>query len=313
MEQYIEDVLGCHIQYENYQLPPQLPQYLLNDYSYRKYTIEGQECLFVIPCDFSLPAYKKQYPRIRQITKFQVVLQLKTITPYQRKTLIAEHIPFVVENMQIYLPFLAISLVEKYQEKIEIEKFTPITQLVFLYLFYNQKKITATELAQILNCSTMSVIRAYRALVDCGLFVSENKGAKKYIVPKANGGELLKDAEEFLINPIEKRLYVNKDSDMSGYLTSGIYALSKKTMLNAAENDLCYAIFQKAHSELPNTVPKSSYLEGTAIAAEKWSYDPMPLTKDETVDDISLILSLSGTKDERIQIEIDRLRRIYQW
>lgn len=313
MEQYINKVLGCHIQIKEYKLPSQFPQYLLNDYSYMKYIIENQECLFVMPYEFSLTTYKKQYHIIRRLTNLQVVLQLKTIMPYQRKSLVDEHIPFIVENAQIYLPFLAISLVEKYQEKIEIEEFTPMTQLVFLYLFYNKNKITATDLAQKIKYSTMSVTRAYKALVDSGLFISENDGVKKYIVANRYDGELLKQAEKFFINPVEKTLYVNKNSDLNGYIASGIFALSKKTMLNASEYDLSFAISRKNYSDIKNIVTKSEFLDGTAVAIEKWSYDPSLLTKDETVDDISLILSLSGNKDERVQMEIDQLRRKYQW
>ena len=101
MDQYLKATLGCNILKESYDLPPKMPQYLLNDYSYQKYIIENQECLFVTPFEFSFSAYKKQYQKIKQITNLQIVLHLKSITQYQRKTLIEEHIPFVVEKSQI--------------------------------------------------------------------------------------------------------------------------------------------------------------------------------------------------------------------
>ena len=313
MEQYLKATLGCNIQKDSYELPIKTPQYLLNDYSYEKYIIENQECLFVIPFDFSFSSYKKQYQKIKQITNFQVVLQLKSITQYQRKTLIEEHIPFVVENSQIYLPFLAISLTEKFWEITEIEKFSPITQLVFLFLFYNKGRISATDLAQKINCTTMSVTRAYKALVDCGLFYIESDGAKKYIVPKSDGGELLKNAERFFINPVEKTIHLQKNVELSEYIASGLYALSKKTMLNATNNDLCYAVYRKKQLDVTNSVPKALYVAEPTIAIEKWSYDPTILAEDNTVDDISLFLTLKDNKDERIQMEIDRLRGKYEW
>lgn len=313
MEQYIMATLGCNIQKESFTAPLEMPQYLLNNYVYQKYNIENLQCLFVEPVEFSLPAYKKQYQKIRQLTKLQTVLQLKSITRYQREKLIKEHIPFVVENSQIYLPFLAISLTEKFQEITEIDKFAPITQLIFLYLFYNSEKITATNLAAKTGYTTMSVTRAYKALVDCGLYNVETDGLRKYIVPNYHGGELLKNAEKFFINPIEKVIYVSKNISMAGYLASGIYALSKKTMLSATEQDQCYAISRRMRFDVRNFSTKASFLFGDAVVIEKWCYNPDILADGDAVDDISLILTLKDNNDERVQMEIEHLRSKYGW
>ena len=278
MEQYLKSVLGCSIQKETYKLPDKMPQYLLNDYSYQKYIIENQECLFVIPFDFSLTTYKKQREKIKQITNLPVVLQLKNITQYQRKTLLNEHIPFIVENSQIYIPFLAISLTEKFYEIKEIEKFTPITQLVFLYLFYFKDTISATDLAAKINCSAMSVSRAYKVLTDSGLFRSEEIGTKKYILQNYDDGELLKEAEQFFMNPVEKTIYLNNSTDLPEYIESGIYALGKKTMLNATDSDKCYAVFKKTSLDLSNHISRVSYIAGDGFKVEKWVYDPSILS-----------------------------------
>ena len=313
MDQYIKSVLGYDIQKLSYALPPKMPQYLLNNYSFQKYLIGTQECLFVVPIEFSFAGYKKQCQKIKQVTGIPVVLQLKSITKYQRQVLIEEHIPFVVENSQIYLPFLGISLNEKFQEVQEIEKFTPITQLVFLYLFYDREKISATELVQKIKCTAMSVSRAYKALVDTGLFYTENSGVKKYIVPNSEGGELLRNAESFLMNPVEKNIYLQKGVQLQESIASGIYALSKKTMLNATEQDEAYAVHRKIHFSAEECVSKTAYLSGAGLKVEIWSYDPSVLSDDGVVDDISLILSLKDNRDERIQMELDVLRSKYEW
>ena len=75
MDHYIKSVLGCSVQKYSYDLPTNMPQYLVNDYSYRKYGIENIECLFVTPYEFSIAAYKKQYPKMKQITNLPIVLQ----------------------------------------------------------------------------------------------------------------------------------------------------------------------------------------------------------------------------------------------
>lgn len=313
MQHYIETTLGCNVQTASCNLPKGMPQHLINDYTYTKFVIENQICLFVQPFEFSLAAYKKQHQKIKQLTNMHVVLHLKSITPYQRKALIEEHLPFVVEYSQIYLPFLAICLVEKYQEIDEIEKFTPITQLVFLYLFYSKEEISATDLAYKINCTPMSVTRAYKALITCGLFSPKSLGVKKHIVAKHPDEELLRRAENFFINPVEKTIYVKNSVEPSQYVVSGIYALSQKTMLNATEYDLCYAIHKKTRIDLLDVTTKAAYFSGKVTAIERWSYDPSILATDNIVDDISLILTLKDHSDERVQIELDRLRSKYKW
>ena len=64
MEQYIKSVLGYDIILEKYDIPKNIPRYLIDGYSYNKYTIEGQDCLFVAPADFSLAGYKKHYEKL---------------------------------------------------------------------------------------------------------------------------------------------------------------------------------------------------------------------------------------------------------
>ena len=311
MNKYLCSVLGCSIQEARYTLPQEMPQYLASGYKYRKYTVDSQECLFVEPYDYSFVAYKKHYQKIRQITNYFVVLQLKSITRYQRSALIERHIPFVVEGSQIYLPFLGISLTEKYSEAGEIEKFSPITQLVFLYIFYNRAKLSAKDMAEKIKCSAMSVSRAYKALVGCGLFRFESDGVRKLIIPNYEGGELLKNAEQYLINPVEKTVYVRDGAGLEDCFVSGVYALSRKTMISISEADECYAVYRK--NEIADAIPRALYEVGCGCKVEKWSYDPAILSGGGEVDDISLILSLAGSKDERIQIETERLRSIYEW
>ena len=109
MINYIRNTLGVDIKEQKCDIYAKLPLYLKNEYEYKQYKIEGAECLFVKPVEFSLIAYKKHLFKLVELTKFNIVLELDSITPYQRKALIGEKIPFVVKDYQMYMPFLAIS------------------------------------------------------------------------------------------------------------------------------------------------------------------------------------------------------------
>lgn len=313
MQNYIEQMLGCAIKPKDFDISKNFPMYLKNEYTYREYIIFEQGCLFAEPVFFNLSKYKKHKQKLEELTGLKVVLDLKNITQYQRSALIKENIPFIVDNSQIYLPFLMTCLTEKYTEKQAVNKFTPLTQLVFLYIFYNNCSMTATEISKKLGCTVMSANRAYTALVNSGLYSYKSDGRKKYLVTEKSKSELLRCAEPFLINPAEKTAYFHIAKDLSQYLKSGIYALAEKTMLDCSENDKCYALSRDDFKKLDGTIDAENYLSVGGVRAEIWRYDPGLLSIDGNVDDISLILSMQGEKDERVVSEIEKLRSKYEW
>ncbi len=313
MQKYINKTFDWDTEFEDFDIPKTFPLYLKHEYSYVKCCISDQQVLFVTPVDFTLGSYKKHRIKIEELTSTRVVLCLDSITPYQRKALIEEHIPFIVKDSQIYLPFLAICLSEKYDTKTEIEKFSPLTQLVFLYVFYNDTKLTATEISEKLNCTVMSASRAYKALTDSGLFDYLQEGRNKYITPKHYGGELLKAAEPYMINPVEKTSYFRNEDTFDHCPAAGLTALAQKTMLSVFDKERCYAVSKKYNSQSTSAIAKAEYLSIGGTKLELWSYDPCLLTNNHVVDDISLILSLDSETDERVVSELEKLRRKYQW
>ena len=195
----------------------------------------------------------------------------------------------------------------------KVEVFSPITQLVFLYHFYNKKSFLVAELAALLQYTEMSICRAYKELVDSGLFVYEKDGRKKYLRPQYEGGELLRAAENYFINPIIKTVYLKNNIQTDDFLAAGVYALSQKGMLNANQDDICYATSKTKRFPLDNMITKAEFLLGEGIKLEQWAYNPKFLSVDGTVDDISLVLSLEDVEDERVLFELNEIRRKYQW
>ena len=298
MISYIQETLGCNVIEQDYIVPNEFPMYLKNDYSYKRYTINGVKCLAVKPYDFSLSGYKKQRTKIAELTGLNVILELDKITPYQRKALINDRSPFVVNDTQLYLPFLAISLTEKYNKTEKTEKFGPVTQLVLLSAYYKKEFLPVTELSKILGYSVMSINRAYNELINCNLVKFQVK---------------VKAAEQYMIDPVTKKYHCNKLYDFTDNLKSGLYALSEKTMLEISEAEKCYAVTKKQASITKLQNKEIDPDDRNAVTVECWSYDPSLLTKDDCVDDISLILTLKDNDDERVQMEVDELRRKYKW
>ena len=110
MIDFINEVLNVKIESQKYDPSSKFPLYLKHAYSYKEIIIIGCRCLCVTPSDFSLASYKKQNRIISELSGLPVVLLMNSITPYQRKALIRDNIPFIIKDTQIFLPFLLLNI-----------------------------------------------------------------------------------------------------------------------------------------------------------------------------------------------------------
>jgi len=111
-------------------------------------------------------------------------------------------------------------------------------------------------------------------------------------------------AKPHLLNPVRKRVYVERGELPAGLPLSGYSALSELTMLGGTPTET-FAFFGKA-GELTGT---DTLIDNTAQAeVEVWRYDPVILSKHPgIVDTLSLLTSLHPGEDERVEQAIDKL------
>lgn len=315
---YLKENLGTDIISQSFKHSKDIPSYLINSYEYLLLKIFNVQCLFVKPKEFNLNTYKKHILKLSSFYGYQIVLLLDEISPYQRKALIKDKIPFVVKDSQIFLPFLGIVLQERFKKSLQkIDKFTPNTQLIFIYWFYNliDTKVTATSIARMLGIPVMSANRAFIELVSTGLFNYEIDGNKKVLKLECKKEEILRKIEDYLRNPVDRKVYIIDDSKISNPMYAGIYALGEKSLLSVDKNDLTLALHKRELGKIStkNTVDENYFKTMGAITLEVWSYDPRKLSGSTFVDDISLILSLESHSDERVQGEVLKLKERYLW
>ena len=84
-------------------------------------------------------------------------------------------------------------------------------------------------------------------------------------------------------------------------LLAGASALSRHTMLND-DDAITYAVDSQAFGALKSDFSFLNPIEGR-YRVEVWSYSPIP-SENETVDKLSLALSLKDYDDPRIEKEI---------
>ena len=305
--EYLRKVLGIDTVYKESKLLS-LPYYITGRYKIEGVQLIGVEALFVYPQNElqNIGAVKKHLGRIEEESGLPVVLVLKHVTYREKEYLIQDKIPFIVEGKQIYLPFMGVYLQERCDaEKKKLSSILPSAQLLLLYYIYSgQKEIMTSDISKALSLTPTSVSRASRQLEEIGLLKSEKRGVQKAVFSDKKPDELFSFSKEYLISPVKKTIYVDKNIIMDNLLLSSYSALSEYSMLSS--NTLTYLASDSISKWEKNGADKLSDPD-REYAIELWRYDPRLLSGGEAVDRLSLALALGDEKDERVEDAIEEM------
>ena len=303
--EYLNRVLGIHVSPRS-ESAVSMPNYIHARYRIQPVALNGIAAVFVYPTDEldSVNAVKKHLSRIEQAENAPAVLIFDHLTHREKEYLLRDHIPFIVEGKQIYLPFMAVYLQERGdREKPEITKLLPSAQVLLLYFIYNGcGELLTSKAANSLRFTATSVSRASRQLEELNFIKTQKRGVQKVILSVKKPEELFLLVKNRLLNPVKKTLYIPKALITEELPLSGYSALSAYSMINpptieyrAAES---VAAWEKVSSvRLQNTEEQ--------CALQLWRYDPRKLSAAGCVDRLSLALALSDDKDERIEEAVE--------
>ena len=306
---YIEKILGISVQYHHWKGELELSYYITERYDMRLVELGAIRCIFLWPKEKlnQIGSLKKQIRRIQmEEESLPVVFVFDSIDRYRRDAFLAAHLPFVVADSQLYLPFMGMYLQEKYTAEIRsADCLQPFTQLLLFYWYYRQEKcIYMNEAVKVLQCSAMTVTRAFRQLEQTGMFETGKTGVQKYLKGKKEPDAILRDLEEQLVSPVSDIIYVKK-TELKEYIDSTQLFLTGASALNrmgikTEEKVPCYAVSKKG-----NIFSGSSELldASTQAGVQLWKYDPSVLSKNDFVDPLSLALSMEKPLMEFIVLE----------
>ena len=305
--EYLERVLGIKVYYkEKAEIP--LPAYIYDKYDVREVSMNGANAIFLYPVADPDPVniVRKHIERIQKTIHVPVVLILQKIMHRQREYLLQEHIPFIAEGKQIYLPFMAVYLQERCdgieQKK---EELLPSSQLLLLYFIYHGSgELPMSIAAENLGFTPMSISRAAKQLENTGIIRSKREGTKKILFSNLTPEELFDSAKDFLYNPVKRTIYVPQNSIPKELLLSGYSALSEYSMLNPPSVS-CYASqssVQWQHLSTPDLIDSDDQ-----CSVEIWRYDPGKLSNGLCVDPLSLAISLQNDLDERVESAVEEM------
>ena len=227
-------------------------------------------------------------------------------------SLIKKHLPFIISNRQCYIPDGLIAINEKGFRKTQARKITslsPIAQVILLYYLLHRELPAALPFQEIIaaipNLSKVYVTRAAQELSSVGLCTIIRSGHFTHLNFEVSRRELWEHAQTFLRSPV--LCHIRLENEFPNLPLAGINALSKYSNLN---NDEVQTVAMYSR-DFDKTIPTFEY---SGYHLELWRYNPRLLCGDgQSVDKLSLYLSLKDNKDPRVRGELARMMEEFQW
>lgn len=321
MLQYLKETLGMTAKETPWDEEIKLPLYLRNGRKYSVLLIYETELLLIYmnAKAFNLTAFQKQWTKLSEYWNGDAVLCFEKLTAYQRKSLIEKRISFIVPGSQIYLPCIGMVLQERsVSERKLVSKLSPSSQFLLLYLLYHSEAepLKKVELSKRLGVSAMNITRAVQELMSLDLVKTQKTGRSDLVFPAGSGAALYEKAKPYLIDPVQKRVFVKQKHELDALPLCGESALAERTMLNLPLVS-CRASDKKEYKRLLENdlelVDPAWYSGTDYMELEIWKYNPELFAEKGMVDVVSLAASFATHQDERIEIAVEEMMEEHKW
>lgn len=305
-ESYLRENIDDQINITAWRKNNTIPLFLRTLYNFYQMTILDVPCILIEILDEipGIDAIQKHMTQISKITNDKIVLYFHEITQYRRRTLIKHHIAFLIEDGEMFMPFLGLNL-KKAPRYIEDRKqqFTISTQRVFLYFLYNKgAEINALQLSEKMGFTHMTATRALKSLYVAKLVSYEIGGitgrSKKY--RRISDPEYFQKGIQYVKSPIRDVVYVEQAPEDA--LIAGLDALAQISMMNPTGYPVRAISYEQFKRQAIDVIDnKDMVKDKKVVMLELWNYDPKEFSDEKIVDLMSLYASLMNKNDERIE------------
>jgi len=316
-----------------------LPVVLRKSYAFHTGVLLGASCLFMFEKqragDLPTPAaVLRQIQLVHAQTDAIVVFVSQDIPAHRRPRFIEQAIPFVIPGVQIYLPDLGFELREHLRRRRNTpmrpataeHALSPSAQavLIFALLDKSDEPILAYEMGVILGYSRMTLSRAVRELEAADLVKTVKHGRSLRLAFEKKRRSLWRRALPMLRTPVRSTAIIRGDiSFTEGLRLASGSALSRLTMLGEPTVPV-YALGNDDLKRLtPGKSPTFARLERSlnrrpgalesSCQLQSWIYRPDLVPGQDTVDPLSLWLSVRDDPDERVAISIEEIMEELSW
>lgn len=277
-----------------------------------------------MPLLFAEPKGKVATPRCLSVTannltsllQLPIVFLLPACPAYERQRLIDKDVYFVVSEKYVHLPMLLAN--ERVRKTKQAKTLTPVAQYLLLYHLQigSIEGMAARDIEDKIPYSYASITLGLTCLEDLGLCKKVAEASKRKVIHfDIKGMNLWEQAQPFLVNPVEERIYCDGLLSDDSFPECGINALAHYTRLNPdPERTIMMSVKQLRNFKSSEALVRPNEFDGNIII-EAWKYPPVTATgvKAEWVDKLSLAISLREDEDPRVEGEVERLINETEW
>lgn len=277
-----------------------------------------------MPLLFAEPKGKVATPRCLSVTannltsllQLPIVFLLPACPAYERQRLIDKDVYFVVSEKYVHLPMLLAN--ERVRKTKQAKALTPVAQYLLLYHLQigSIEGMAARDIEDKIPYSYASITLGLTCLEDLGLCKKVAEASKRKVIHfDMKGMNLWEQAQPFLVNPVEERIYCDGLLSDDSFPECGINALAHYTRLNPdPERTIMMSVKQLRNFKSSEALVRPNEFDGNIII-EAWKYPPVTAigVKAEWVDKLSLAISLCEDEDPRVEGEVERLINETEW
>lgn len=228
-----------------------------------------------------------------------VVFYFPSLKFYERQRFIDKQVFFITDSGDAFLPNMILS--SKTKDKKEASKLSASAQFLLLY-HLQQRKLEGMSVSEIADAvkqySYVSIAKAVENLENLGLCeCRKDQNRSKRIKFLAEGLNLWELARKYMSSPVKEVKYCDTVPSTK-FQYSGLSALSSFTMI-APDEIPTIAVYSGNFNE--SDFEGMNTFDGN-IKVEIWRYPEMD-EKSDTVDKLSLFLSLEDDPDPRVDKE----------
>ncbi len=320
LEQYLDQTLGAKAVLSPWRDGTRLAPFLRELYSFWETRLLGAPCLLMVDAgeqEQAAAVIRKHITQVQTKWPAEVVYVRARLTPYNRRRLVELKVPFVVPGNQMYLPMLGVDFRERFKRLLAApNRFSPATQAMVIHwlLKGTDEQLTPVHMSRLLDCSTMTMTRAFNELEAAELGEVSRHGKERRLRLVEAKPDIWAKAQPFLRSPVAKQVSIRQPHPAPEGIRAGLAALSHYSMLAAPAHPVI-ALYGQDWKSLPlwhNKTPIPCQ-DPEALGIEVWSYRPSLFADQGVVDRLSLYLSLKDNEDERVQAALEDMIGRLEW
>ncbi|HTV87346.1 MAG TPA: hypothetical protein VME63_18265 [Dyella sp.] len=314
----LRGVVG-HVKPVAAELRMRLPHYLTDRFDLWSVPIAGEAVLLAVATGTgdtaSVGDTKKMLAKLAELSGMRVLYVVQAVQSYQRKRLIDAGIEFLVPDSQFFAPGLGVVLRNQFAplRAQPTDQMSPSTQAILISLLLSDQvtPVTASAVAMSIGYTAMTATRAVRELDAFGLVRPKREGRTHQIALIDDRARTWERAKPLMRSPvlrIEYPRHATMENCRHLLRPAGLDALSQLTLL-AKPKQYVWAISQSDWPAVLKDIIPPDGAENAGESVQIWSYPPTLGGDGTTVDPLSLLLTLDGNNDERVQMAMEELER----